>query len=82
MSADGTDDTTRRRFEIGAFTFGELTAAPGSSAPADPSVRLREFIALAELADQAGLDVFGVGEHHRHDFAIAGSSRLSVVVVS
>jgi alkanesulfonate monooxygenase SsuD/methylene tetrahydromethanopterin reductase-like flavin-dependent oxidoreductase (luciferase family) len=39
--------------------------------PIDPAVRLRELIDLAKIADQAGLDVFGVGEHHRPDFAIA-----------
>jgi alkanesulfonate monooxygenase SsuD/methylene tetrahydromethanopterin reductase-like flavin-dependent oxidoreductase (luciferase family) len=35
------------------------------------AARLREFIELAKLADEAGLSVFGVGEHHRPDFAIA-----------
>ena len=73
-------NTTPRPFEIGAFTFGELTAAPGSTAPADPSVRLREFIDLAKLADQAGLDVFGVGEHHRHDFAIASPAAVLAAI--
>lgn len=58
-------------FEIGLFTFGEVTADPATGRPLDPAVRLREFIDLAVLADQAGLDVFGVGEHHRPDFAIA-----------
>ena len=58
-------------FEIGLFTFGEITADPITGRPIDPAVRLREFIDLAVLADQAGLDVFGVGEHHRPDFAIA-----------
>jgi probable LLM family oxidoreductase len=58
-------------FEIGLFTFGEITADPTTGRPIDPAVRLREFIDLAVLADQAGLDVFGVGEHHRPDFAIA-----------
>jgi len=60
-----------RGFEIGIFTFGEITANPVTGRPIDPSVRLREFIDLARLADQAGLDVFGVGEHHRPDFAIS-----------
>jgi probable LLM family oxidoreductase len=60
-----------RPFEIGVFTFGELTADPATGRPADPAVRLREFIDLGRLADQAGLDVFGVGEHHRPDFAIS-----------
>jgi probable LLM family oxidoreductase len=63
--------STRRPFEIGLFTFGEITADPVTGRPIDPATRLREFIDLAVLADQAGLDVFGVGEHHRHDFAIA-----------
>jgi probable LLM family oxidoreductase len=58
-------------FEIGLFTFGELTADPLTGAPIEPQVRLREFVELAKLADQAGLHVFGVGEHHRPDFAIA-----------
>jgi probable LLM family oxidoreductase len=63
--------TTQRSFEIGLFTFGEITADPVSGQPLDPAVRLREFIDLAKIADEAGLDVFGVGEHHRPDFAIA-----------
>lgn len=63
--------TTQRPFEIGLFTFGEITAHPATGEPIDPAVRLREFIELAKLADEAGLDVFGVGEHHRSDFAIA-----------
>jgi len=63
--------TTDRPFEIGLFTFGEITADPATGQPLDPATRLRELIQLAELADQAGLDVFGVGEHHRPDFAIA-----------
>ena len=60
-----------RPFEIGLFTFGEVTADPVTGRPIDPAARLREFIDLAKLADEAGLDVFGVGEHHRPDFAIA-----------
>ena len=55
--------TGTRTFEIGLFTFGELTADPVTSKPNDPAVRLRELIDLAKIANQAGLDVFGVGEH-------------------
>ena len=63
--------TVQRPFEIGLFTFGEITADPVTGRPIDPAIRLREFIDLAILADHAGLDVFGVGEHHRPDFAIS-----------
>lgn len=60
-----------RPFEIGIFTFGELGTDPTTGHRTDPARRLREFLDLARLADEAGLDVFGVGEHHRADFAIA-----------
>lgn len=56
--------------EIGLFTFGEVTRSPLGEA-ISPARRLREFIDLARIADDAGLDVFGVGEHHRPDFAIS-----------
>ena len=50
--------------EIGLYTFGELT-------PGTPGQRMRDLIEEIELADQVGLDVFGVGEHHRPDFAVS-----------
>ncbi len=49
--------------EIGAFTFAEATG--------DHAKRLRELVEEGELADKVGLDVFGVGEHHRPDFAVS-----------
>jgi alkanesulfonate monooxygenase SsuD/methylene tetrahydromethanopterin reductase-like flavin-dependent oxidoreductase (luciferase family) len=66
--------------EIGVFTFGELTADPVTGRPQDPAKRLREFIDLAVVADEAGLDVFGVGEHHRPDFAIASPAVVLAAV--
>jgi len=51
--------------EIGVYTFAEL--APSVS----PAQRLRNLVEEMELADQVGLDVFGVGEHHRPDFAVS-----------
>ena len=57
--------------EIGIYTFAELHPAPGSAAAVDPGRRLRDLIEEIELADQVGLDVFGVGEHHRPDFAVS-----------
>jgi probable LLM family oxidoreductase len=50
--------------EIGVYTFGE--AATGGAAE-----RLRNLIEEIDVADRVGLDVFGVGEHHRPDFAIS-----------
>ncbi|MBO0835843.1 MAG: LLM class flavin-dependent oxidoreductase, partial [Actinobacteria bacterium] len=55
-------------FEIGIMTFGEVTRDPVTGDLPSPRQRVRETIELARVADQAGLDVFGVGEHHRGDF--------------
>jgi probable LLM family oxidoreductase len=52
--------------ELGIYTFGELTS--GETSAAD---RLRNLLEEIELADEVGLDVFGVGEHHRPDFAVS-----------
>ena len=55
-------------FEIGIMTFGEITRDPVTGDLPSPRQRVRETIEQARVADQAGLDVFGVGEHHRGDF--------------
>src|SRR5438876_5133161 len=52
--------------ELGVYTFAELTADE-----VGPRQRLRDLLEEIELADQVGLDVFGVGEHHRPDFAVS-----------
>jgi probable LLM family oxidoreductase len=51
--------------ELGLATFADL--ASGIS----PQQRMRDLIEEAELADQLGLDVFAVGEHHRRDFLVS-----------
>jgi probable LLM family oxidoreductase len=56
--------------ELGVYTFAEL--ATGGEGPAiTPAQRMRNLIEEIELADQVGLDVFGVGEHHRPDFVVS-----------
>jgi probable LLM family oxidoreductase len=60
-----------RRMELGVYTFAELTPAPGSAEMISPSERLRNLLDEIQLADEVGLDVFGVGEHHRPDFVVS-----------
>ncbi|GAA4239879.1 LLM class flavin-dependent oxidoreductase [Actinomadura meridiana] len=55
-------------FEIGVMTFGEITEDPRTGAAPSPRQRARDTIEQAKVADEVGLDVFGVGEHHRSDF--------------
>ena len=56
--------------EIGLYTFGELAPDPATG-KTSPGQRLRDLVEEIVLADQVGLDVFGVGEHHRPDFAVS-----------
>ena len=51
--------------ELGLATFADLSSG------ATPEQRMRDLLEEAELADQLGLDVFAVGEHHRPDFAVS-----------
>lgn len=53
--------------EIGVYSFGEVADSTSQSA----AQRLNNLIEEIELADQVGLDVFGVGEHHRPDFTVS-----------
>jgi probable LLM family oxidoreductase len=56
--------------ELGVDTFGDVTvAADGRLLTAAEA--LRNVVDEGALADQVGLDFFGVGEHHRKDFSIA-----------
>ena len=59
-----------RTFELGLDTFGDVTVdADGRPVP-QPRV-IRDVVEEAVVADRLGLDFFGVGEHHREDFAIS-----------
>jgi probable LLM family oxidoreductase len=53
--------------EIGLYSFGEVRDGSAGSA----GERLRDLVEEIELADQVGLDVFGIGEHHRPDYAVS-----------
>src|SRR4051812_25500885 len=57
-------------FQIGLDTFGDITLGPDGRPQSDAQV-LRDVVDEAVLADDLGLDAFGVGEHHRRDFAIS-----------
>src|SRR3954454_21365829 len=51
--------------ELGVATFADLAAA------SSPEQRMRALLEEARLADELGLDVFAVGEHHRPDYLIS-----------
>jgi probable LLM family oxidoreductase len=57
--------------EIGVFTFAETRVDPATGRQTGAGQRLRHLLEEIGLADQVGLDVFGVGEHHRPDYAVS-----------
>jgi probable LLM family oxidoreductase len=57
--------------EIGLYTFAETPLDPGTGSQTGAGRRLRHLLEEIELADQVGLDVFGVGEHHRPDYGVS-----------
>jgi probable LLM family oxidoreductase len=59
-----------RAIELGLDTFGDVTFGPDGRLQSQAQ-SLRDVIAEAVLAEEVGVDCFGVGEHHRADFAIS-----------
>ncbi|MEO5594336.1 MAG: LLM class flavin-dependent oxidoreductase [Chitinophagaceae bacterium] len=54
--------------EIGVYTFADITADPLTGKMISPHERVRNLLEEVELAEQVGLDIFAVGEHHRPDY--------------
>ncbi|MCC5907278.1 MAG: LLM class flavin-dependent oxidoreductase [Balneolaceae bacterium] len=65
--------------ELGLYTFVENTPHPEQDGKLHPAERLQNLLEEAELADHAGLDVFGIGEHHREEYI---SSAPSVILAA
>ena len=58
----------KKPFEVGIYSFVELTPDPTTGQLLDPTQRMSNLMETIELADQVGLDAFALGEHHRPDF--------------
>ncbi|MDQ8153092.1 MAG: LLM class flavin-dependent oxidoreductase [Gemmatimonadota bacterium] len=57
--------------ELGIYSFAETTIDPATGTRAGARERLHDLLEEIVLTDQVGLDVYGVGEHHRPDFAVS-----------
>ena len=67
--------------ELGLDTFGDVTdGADGHPLP--HAQVIRNVIAEAVLADELGIDFFGVGEHHRADFAISAPETVLAAIAA
>lgn len=57
--------------ELGIYTFGDINPNPVTGETVDARTKMRQTVELAKLADDLGLDVFAVGEHHRLDMVVS-----------
>lgn len=57
--------------ELGISTFGEATLLESTGKAISHDQRIRDLVEEIELADQVGLDIYAIGEHHREDFAVS-----------
>lgn len=62
--------------EIGITTFAETFPDPESGQLISHGDRIRQVLEEVEMAESVGLDVFGIGEHHRADFAVSSPSTV------
>jgi probable LLM family oxidoreductase len=68
-----------RQIELGLDTFGDITAGPDGQPHTHAQV-IRDVIEQGVLADQVGVDAFGVGEHHRADFAVSAPDMVLAAI--
>ena len=65
--------------ELGLDTFGDITDGPDGQ-PLHAAQVIRDLIDEAVLADEAGVDFIGVGEHHRADFAVSSPEMVLAAI--
>jgi probable LLM family oxidoreductase len=69
-------------FEVGIYTLADLGPDPLSGNTVSTKQRIAEIIKAAQLAEEAGLDVFGIGEHHRLDYAVSSPAVVLAAIAN
>ena len=67
--------------ELGLDTFGDVTRGPDGERISDAQA-IRDIVAQAKLADEVGLQFFGIGEHHRPEFAVSSPEIVLAAIAS
>ncbi len=62
--------------ELGVYTFADMRPDGVSGRAQNAHQRIKDLMEEIKLADEAGLDVFGVGEHHRPDYAVSSPATI------
>ncbi len=67
--------------ELGLDTFGDITDGPDGK-PLSAAQVIRNLVEQAVLADEVGVDVIGLGEHHRADFAVSSPEMVLAAIAA
>ncbi len=62
--------------ELGFYTFGDRIADPVTGKKISAKARLDQMMEMAVIADEAGLDIIGVGEHHQLDYVNSATATI------
>src|SRR5665213_115632 len=57
--------------ELGLITFADIKPGKNQNKAISTHQRIKDLMEEIQLADQLGLDIFGIGEHHRPDYAVS-----------
>lgn len=68
--------------ELGISSFGEVNPAHVAGGDRTAAQRMQELVALGRQADEAGLDVVAIGEHHRADYLVSAPELVLAAVAS
>src|SRR3954468_23634164 len=68
--------------EIGICDFAEVYPDPRTGELVSPEQRLRDLLEEADLAEQVGLDVYAVGEHHRRDMVASAPPMILAAIAA
>jgi probable LLM family oxidoreductase len=61
---------------LGVYSFGDIHPNPVTHEKVSPGQRLLDLLERIRLAEQVGLDFFGIGEHHRPDYAVSAPATV------
>ena len=65
---------------LGVYSFGDIHPDPVTHQRVSPAQRMADLLERIRLAEQVGLDFFGIGEHHRPDYAVSAPTVLPIPV--
>jgi probable LLM family oxidoreductase len=84
MSSPPRDDHSRQKpaFELGIYSFVENTPDPATGVRISAAQRIKDVLEEIELADQVGLDAYGIGEHHREEYVASAPAVILAAAAS